>query len=257
VRHPGPIGLSWLLGGLCVLSNIAWVLAAGALRDSLTVAGVLLFFAASLTHSLATRGTAWTARFFAICLAFGWAVEALGTATGWPFGEYSYADRLGPDVGAVPLAVPLAWAMMAYPVFVVVARTYWGRLARAALAAALLAAWDLFLDPQMVAEGHWVWAYPEPALPGIPGIPLTNFAGWIIAAAVLMTVLTLALPARAEEPVAQPAAMLGWVYAGNITANAVFLGRPGVALVGAAGMGAALAALIVGVRRAVAGGRHG
>ena len=37
--------------------------------------------------------------------------------------------------------------------------------------------WDLFLDPQMVAAGHWTWLDPDPALPGVPGVPLTNYAG--------------------------------------------------------------------------------
>ena len=51
-------------------------------------------------------------------------------------------------------------------------------LARVAVAAAALASWDLFLDPQMVDAGHWRWSDPSPALPGVPTVPLTNYAGW-------------------------------------------------------------------------------
>ncbi len=30
----------------------------------------------------------------------------------------------------------------------------------------------------MVDAGHWRWADPTPALPGVAGVPLTNYAGW-------------------------------------------------------------------------------
>lgn len=244
---------AWLFTTATICSNIVWILASGQNRDRLTTAGVLLFFAASLTHSLTVRGAKWTAVFFSTACAFGWAVEALGTATGVPFGAYDYTDRLGWSVGSVPLLIPLAWAMMAYPIYAAVERTGWGRPVRVLLSAALLAAWDLFLDPQMVAEGHWVWEAAEPALPGVPGIPLTNFAGWIAASLVLMSLLTSVMAPRPQSPIAVPMVLLGWVYAGNIVANAVFLGRPAVALVGAVGMGIPMLVLTLGLRRGADG----
>jgi uncharacterized membrane protein len=240
--------IGWALIALWVLSNILWILTEGNTRDALTIAGVTLLFAASLTHSLNTRGAAWTLACFAIACGFGWAIEALGTTTGWPFGEYEYTDRLGPHLGAVPLLIPMAWAMMAYPIYAVVERTGWNRLARIALAAGVLATWDLFLDPQMVAEGHWVWRSTEPAIPGLPGIPISNYLGWIIAALILMSLLTLLLPARPGAPIAQPMTALTWVYIGNIMANAVFLGRPAVALVGGVAMGIPMAILVLRLR---------
>lgn len=245
--------LAWLFTAGTVGSNIVWILASGETRDRLTIAGVLLFFAASLTHSLTVRGAKWTAGFFTIACAFGWAVEALGTTTGVPFGAYDYTERLGWSLGAVPLLIPLAWAMMAYPIYAAAERTGWGRTARVLLSAALLATWDLFLDPQMVAEGHWVWAAAEPALPGVPGIPLSNFAGWIAASLVLMTALTAVMAPRPQSPIAIPLVLLGWVYAGNIVANAVFLDRPAVALVGAMGMGVPVLVLVLGLRRSADG----
>jgi len=47
---------------------------------------------------------------------------------------------LGPHLGAVPLLIPMAWAMMAYPIHAVVERTGWNRLARIALGAAHVSA---------------------------------------------------------------------------------------------------------------------
>lgn len=242
--------LSWLLAGLTILSQILWVLVSGGVRDLFTVGGVVLFFLASLTHSLATQPGAWTLRFFGVALFFGWIIEAIGTGTGFPFGDYAYGERLGPTIGAVPWVIPLAWAMMGYPVYLVAARACRTATGRVALAAALLASWDLFLDPQMVSEGHWTFADPTPTLPGVPGIPLSNFAGWVLAALIVMTLVELIAgpPGDPVAPVSPVVALLVWVYASNVLANAVFFGRPAVALIGAIGMGIPMAIAAKGLR---------
>lgn len=243
--------LSALLAALTVLSQILWVLVGGATRDGFTIAGVVLFFLASLTHALATQSRSWTAGFFAITVGLGWLVEAVGTGTGLPFGDYTYADRLGPSIGPVPAVIPLAWAMMGYPCYVVAARAARSRVGRIALAAALLATWDLFLDPQMVSEGHWSFADPLPALPGVSGIPLSNFAGWVLAASVVMIVADVAVgpPAVPVAVRSVPVALLAWVYCSNVLANAVFFGRPAVALIGGVGMGVPVLLAARGLRR--------
>ena len=51
----------------------------------------------------------------------------------------------------------------------------WGwRLAVAALGAVAMTAWDVAMDPMMVAGQHWVWETEGAYF----GIPLQNFAGW-------------------------------------------------------------------------------
>ena len=102
------------------------------------------------------------------------------------------------------------------------------------LAAAGLTAWDLFLDPQMVGEGYWVWESADPAVPGIPGIPAQNYAGWLLSTLVLMTMLN-RLP-RTQVDLVVPRVLYGWMWIGGIIANAFFLDRPAVALVGGIGM---------------------
>ena len=98
----------------------------------------------------------------AIILILGWAVEALGSRTGVPFGAYDYTARLQPQLAGVPIVVPLAWLMMLPPSWAV-ARLLAGRygsLVFVLSSATAFTAWDLLLDPQMVAWGFWTWAQP-------------------------------------------------------------------------------------------------
>lgn len=124
-----------------------------------------------------------------------WAIEAIGAATGFPFGSYSYTHRLQPQLLGVPLLIPLAWLMMLPPSWAVAQRLSRskGRLAFPALSALAFTAWDLFLDPQMVEWGLWIWSDTG----GYFGIPLTNFAGWFLSSLLITAVVQpVSLPER-------------------------------------------------------------
>lgn len=224
----------WTLAGLTIFGQIIWILAVPA-RDFITIATVITFAAASLTHAWLTRGWAWALSYFAISAGVGLIAESVGTATGLPFGEYYYAESLGPKILGVPFVIPLAWAMMAYPVLLAAQKLATSRIGVTALGAWLLMSWDLFLDPQMVSEGHWSWPSPDPALPGIPGIPISNFLGWLLVALIMIGLLSRLPVRRAADGV--PTLMLSWVFLSNILASAVFFDRPWVALWGAVAMG--------------------
>lgn len=227
--------LPWGLGAAGVLSQIVWVLLPEDWRDGATITSVLLVTGAGATHAAVHRGIAWAARLYAATAAIGLAVEALGTATGFPFGAYDYGQRLGPMLLDVPLLIPLAWCMAAYPMLLmarVLADVRW----RVVLAGAwTITAWDLFLDPQMVGEGHWAFVDPTPALPGSPGIPLTNYAGWFATGLLIFWVLD-HLPRRTADD-RMPWLLLLWMYASNVMAAAVFFDRATVAVWGGVAMG--------------------
>jgi putative membrane protein len=245
------------LGAAAVLAQVAYPLldgpqqAPGPLR-AVTVAAVLLFCAASLTHAAATSGPRTALTVLAVAGGTGLVAEAVGVATGVPFGRYAYAGTLGPQLLGVPLLVPLAWTMMAWPTLLagralaarVGSRSSWTAVPPAAVA---LAGWDLFLDPQMVAAGHWTWTFPDPGLPGVPGIPLTNFAGWLLVALVVQAALHRRVPAEPEGDPRLPALLLGWTWLGSTLANAVFFGRPAVAGYGFVAMGVVVAPYLAGV----------
>jgi putative membrane protein len=250
-----PLGFA----GATVLAQILYPLTSGGPRNGLTVLTVLLFAAASLTAAWRRYGRSYALVLLAVTAGVGFVAEAVGVATGLPFGDYAYAGTLGPRLLGVPLVIPLAWTMMAYPALLLGRRlTVTGprpalrRGVTAVLGGATLAAWDLFLDPQMVAAGHWTWLHPRPGLPGVPGVPLTNFAGWLLVGVVMTAVLDLVLPAApGAAPAAAealPAALLAWTWLGSVVANLAFFGRPWVGLYG----GLALGVLVVPYLRALA-----
>lgn len=227
--------LPWILAAVTVLLQIAYPLTEGQNRTTLTIITVVTFFLASVSHALIYRGAAWTAGYLVIAVGGGLFIEAVGRSTDIPFGPYDYSDTLGAQVLGVPIIIPLAWAMMAYPCLLVAQHLVQSRWAVALVGGLALASWDLFLDPMMVAEGHWIWERTTPALPGIPGIPAQNFLGWLITGIVMLGLLSLLPRVTADDRL--PLALWLWVYVSSVLANAVFLGRPSVALVGGIVMG--------------------
>ena len=225
-----------VLAAAAVLLQVAYPLVEGTARDRLTVVTVVVFAGASVAHAAVHRGARWAAAYAVTAAGTGLLAEAVGTATGVPFGDYAYADSLGPAVLGVPVTIPLAWAMFAYPCLLVgqrLASTPWGAVLVGAWA---LAAWDVFLDPQMVEAGHWRWSDVEVGMPFAPEVPVSNSLGWLLVGVVLMALLQ-RLPRRpADDRV--PAALFLWTYASSVLAFAVFFDRPGVALSGGLAMGA-------------------
>ncbi|ADP80391.1 carotenoid biosynthesis protein [Pseudofrankia inefficax] len=251
--------LPWLAAGAVVAVQIPYPLlaAGGTGRAWLTAAQVLAFFTASVSHAAHRRGWGFTARYLTLTIVLGLVAEVVGLRTGWPFGRYAYTNGLGPEIGGVPVIIPLAWSMMAYPALLFgrhAATTIRGpgpagQAVTALVGGTLLAGWDLFLDPRMVAEGFWAWAPSDG--PGLNGIPLTNTAGWLVVGTVLVAVLDrLPDPTRghagnvAGDGVAGwppgdrvPLCLVWWTYGSWLLACVAFFGQPLVALAGGIGMG--------------------
>jgi uncharacterized membrane protein len=227
---------SWVLVGAAVLVQIVYPLVPASLSTAVTVTSVVVFFLASLVDVVRVHGIRGGVGLVGVAGGGGLVAEAVGLATGLPFGPYVYTGTLGPEILGVPVIVPLAWAMMAWPALVV------GRALAVrggpvvAIGTFALASWDVFLDPQMVAAGHWSWLAPSPSLPLVPGVPLTNYVGWLVVAALVIAGLHRVL---GPGPVSAPATGLYlWVYASSVLAHLVFFGLPGSALVGGVVMGA-------------------
>ncbi|WP_280269911.1 carotenoid biosynthesis protein [Nocardia wallacei] len=240
-----------LTAAALVLAQIAYPLTEGAGRDRVTVVVVLLSAATALAHAATTRGLRFAAGLLLIVSGLGLAAEILGTASGFPFGCYAYASgRLGPAVAGVPLVVPLAWTGGLYPVWVVAGRLYSRARLRIPMTAVGAVGWDLFLDPQMVADGRWTWCAAAPGLPGLPEIPWTNYLGWLVLAALMAALLEL-LARRSPVTTgttAVPTAVFLWTWLGSTLAHAAFLDLPASAPYGFLGMGILGMPLVSGFR---------
>ncbi|MDX6272879.1 MAG: hypothetical protein QOJ92_89 [Frankiales bacterium] len=246
-RGPTPLARAtvWLFTLAVVGLEIAYPLVHGDRRDQLTVAIVVTFAAASALHAALWRGWAWALGYLLLAVGVGLAAETIGVHTGYPFGDYEYGDSLGSLVDGVPVVVPLAWAMMAYPSLLVARRLTRSRRAEVLVGAWALASWDLFLDPQMTEAGHWRWTHPSPHLPGVDAVPVTNYLGWLGVSLVLMTLLSVLPRHRAED--AAPLTLWVWTWLSSTLAFLAFFDEHAVALWGGVAMALVGIPLLVSV----------
>ena len=195
---------------------------------------VAAFFATTLALTIRHWGAPRAAVGAGFVLVVTLAVERVGSTTGFPFGRYDYTGALEPTVAGVPAIVPLAWFAMGVPALEVGRRISRSRPVAVVAGALALAAWDLFLDPQMVHAGYWRWhgdgAYQ--------GIPLTNYLGWLGVGVVVIAVLDRIRGARLPAATALVALYTWWAVMDTV-GFLVFFDRPFVGLVGGVGMGAA------------------
>lgn len=209
----------------------------------------LAFFLFSLGHAVWSWGSRRALLLLALTLGISFAFEAVGVRTGRIFGPYHYTERLGPLLfGLVPPLIPIAWFMMIYASQDLVERVVdargTSRLGNAVWLAALSAlattAWDLVMDPIMVAGGHWVWEVDG----GYFGIPLQNYVGWLVTTFTILLLFRLFTLRMQPRPwgacdrffASLPVGAYAITWLGNV-ALALELGLHGPAMAGFFGMG--------------------
>jgi putative membrane protein len=181
----------WTLVAAAVAVQIAYPLMPESWRTEVTVASVVVFFVASVADRARVHGLTGAA-------VLGGSrrrrpvAEASG-GDGLPFGHYIYTGTLGPEVLGVSgrRAAGVGDDGLAR---LVVARTLVARGPAVAASARGAHRVGRVPRPQMVAAGHWTWSDTAPGLPLIPGIPLTNYIGWLLVSVVIMAILDRALP---------------------------------------------------------------
>jgi bisanhydrobacterioruberin hydratase len=127
---------------------------------------------------------------------FGYAIETIGVVTGLPYGSFYYGDALGGKLlGLVPYLLPVSYAPL---VIGAVAASWRLNFPRRALwifrSALLLTLIDGVLDPGAASLGFWVW----PGDGAYYGVPLSNYAGWLLSGALAAALLLTA--SRWREP---------------------------------------------------------
>ena len=189
---------------------------------------VVLGALAGLLHATGHLGTRRALGIFVVSFAISLTSELLGTATGYPFGPYSYTDQLGYKIGGlVPFNIPTSWFFMLYCSLaicgrVLPARDDWRTKALWAVAGGLvLTAWDVSMDPAMVHTTHWLWHLaPAAEQTGLGrvfvsdlfyGMPLSNWLGWLLTGTVVSRAMLAIVPptmfARRVSPSSFPLAL--------------------------------------------------
>ncbi len=164
--------------------------------------------------------------------------EHLGTGFGIPFGEYTYTGLLGYKLGGrVPALIPLSWFLMGLPAWVVARAAFPESAARRIVVAALmLVAWDLALDPAMsFLAPYWIWQDTGPYY----GMPWINLVGWWLTGVVIMALLERL--GRALRPDALPLRWMAGYYLAVLLMPVGMLAAAGhwlAVIVTAAGVGA-------------------
>lgn len=232
IRYPNSTTIPLLFWVLTMISLpvVGWILGEGYLLRGMSF-GVLIQVSAVLAILHHAWGMARTLKTFATVAVLSYFAELIGSTTGIPFGKYHYTELLQPQLAGVPLLIPLAWMMMLPPAWAIAEmilsrsspQSSTPKLPFVILSALAFTAWDLFLDPQMVGWGFWVWEIPGEYF----GIPLVNYLGWFLVSALITWI------ARPEN---LPVGPLGLVYALTwvlqTIGQAIFWGQPGPALIG-------------------------
>ncbi len=144
---------------------------------------ILILLAFINTHLHAARQwTAGIARQWAVIIILcAYAIEAIGTKTALPFGDYQYTGNFGPMLWLVPITIPLAWhIVVTNALFIVRAiAPHVSSLVEAGLVGVICTVYDTILEPfATTVKNYWVWADGK--------IPQLNYIAWFVLSALLV-----------------------------------------------------------------------
>jgi len=103
-------------------------------------------------------------------LVVSFALEAVGTATGVPFGPYTYGTVLGVHLLRVPVVIAFNWVIVILGAVILSRRITSHPLLAAVIAGAAAVLFDFIMEPVAVALDYWTWHAPT--------IPLQNYGSW-------------------------------------------------------------------------------
>jgi uncharacterized membrane protein len=156
---------------------------------------VFAFTAAFVGLALRDIGARRTLGFAASTFAVAWTAEFLSTRIGFPFGLYHYTGTTRARelyLSNVPFFDTASFVFLAYAAYCL-ARLVAGRPSGQRVAAAtgvLMMLLDVVIDPLAVRGDRWflgrIFYYPAGGL--LFGVPLSNFAGWVLVGWLAITV---------------------------------------------------------------------
>ena len=108
--------------------------------------------------------------FFAASALIGYFIEVLGVNTGKVFGVYTYGEVLGIKWLETPLMIGVNWFLVSFVVNQVLNRRDWPMWIHTFLAAAVITALDVLIEPTAIATGMWSWENDV--------VPMQNYIAW-------------------------------------------------------------------------------
>ncbi|MBW3637132.1 MAG: carotenoid biosynthesis protein [Armatimonadetes bacterium] len=127
--------------------------------------------------------------------AFAVGIESFAVVTGWPYGHFSYGEKIGTKLfGLVPWTVPFSWPPLVLGAAALAARITPKHPLIGAVA--ILLGFDLVLDPGAVQQEFW--AYQAGGF--YFGVPFSNFCGWIISGLIGVWLFSKASASRSQIP---------------------------------------------------------
>lgn len=141
-----------------------------------------LVFATGLILYNAERMNKVYLKWFLIITVAGYLIELLGIITGVIFGIYAYGEGLGIKLFDVPLIIGINWAVLVFASSAILNKLKLSIWLKAAIAATMMVAYDILLEPVAIRFDFWNWEGGS--------IPLQNYiAWWLIAYVMLLGVL--------------------------------------------------------------------
>ncbi|QKY18409.1 bisanhydrobacterioruberin hydratase [Halorubrum sp. CBA1229] len=177
-----------LVGALALVGSAeGWVPEPFAFHPWFVLFGVLVMRSPLVVGALPAidrRALGW----IGVLIAYTYAIELLGVATGWPYGSFEYTVDLGPMLGGVPVALPVFFIPLVVNAYLLCLLLLGSRASngwlRLATVIAAVVAMDVVLDPGAVALGFWSFGGGS-----FYGVPLSNYAGWVVSATVAVVTL--------------------------------------------------------------------
>ena len=121
--------------------------------------------------------------------AYAYTIEYVGITTGWPYGAFRYGVALGPMLGGIPVGLPVFFIPLVMNAYLLWILLLGDRIedhrVRILTIFATVMAMDLVLDPGAVGLGFWTYL----AGGTYYDVPVSNFLGWLLSAAVAIVVL--------------------------------------------------------------------
>jgi uncharacterized membrane protein len=205
-RPSATVRILWLLLGLYVVARVLQLFAGSVPMLVIVALHVLPPAGFALIHGAMSYRVRGIAAFVAICLVVGNVIENLGVVTGIPFGRYDFTDVMGPKFLHVPVLLGLAYVGMGYLSWML-GRLILGNTEKALtgprivtqplLAACIMVAWDLSMDPIWSTIEHgWIWLSGGAYF----GVPVVNFFGWYLTNYLIYQWFALYLRGRASVP---------------------------------------------------------